>query len=527
METRFLEHLRKSLVELDKAWKQVGLSPAESAQQLDALARDVEELLNRKVSTETALFETYKQEVARLKEDVSLVWQRVGGATGAAPTEAPAADRSVLVRELSWLRAQYERLDTKRATMQAGAEEAMLKCHTVWSELGVRVEPGFEDVGFNLVGRKEAFELKLGALTAERERRVQEVRSAAARASALMHELDVSPSEREFDSAIASCREERLGLSQETLDAIELRRRELDATKQERTEVLTALGKRIQPLWDRLNVPPAERNAFFEKNKGYGERVVLACQAELDRLLALKRESMVAFIGSARADVLAALDETRAAPAKRRALSDVLEEPVNADDLDACEGLLARLEAELDALNAELQDLRPIIAHAKRYFELVKERVEYDLLCRDSARLLDRKRGAASMREEELMRKRVQEGLPKIVAALEAVVPQYEAKHLRAAARLALPDLSAHFADRPDQPLLEVVHSAEAKYAAVVSQRKAERDSKKKGDEGKPVAGAGAGAPPGAAAGKRPPAGAAPPAAQQPRVPLSVAMANN
>ena len=502
LESRLVTSFRTSLTALEQAWKQVGLSPAEQKEQLEALLSDFDAVLKRKVQTETALFEEYQTEVARLKEDIGIVAKRVG-AVGPAPVEAPLADRVSLVRELTWLRGQYERLDAQRLAMQTGAEESMLRCHAVWGEMGLKPEPGFEEVGFNLVGRKEAFEAKLQGLSSERAKRAQEVRAASRAAAALLEELEVDVSQREFDRAIASQDERALGLSKEVLDAIALRTMELQKIKDERTATLQALGVRIQPLWERLGVSPAERQAFFDRNTGLGDRVVAACQGELERLLTLKRERMADFITAARTQILAALDECRASTSDRARLASLVGEPVNAEDLDASEALLGRHEAELARLNAVLEDLRPIVRSAARYVVLCRERTEYESLVQDSSRLLDRKRGAASLREEEMMRKRVTTELPKLVSTLEASVGEFERKH--GGGRLCLPDVVGE-----DVPLVEYVKKTEKEHADRVAREKEQRARDKASSS--TVAGA--------VAGKKPVAAAT---AAGPRVPLGVA----
>jgi len=58
-----------------------------------------------------------------------------------------------------------------------------------------------------------------------------------------------------------------------------------------------------------------------------------------------------------------------------------------------------------------------------KYLALCEQRSEYEALVQDSSRLLNRRRGGFSLREEELLRARVTKELPKTVAYLQGTVP--------------------------------------------------------------------------------------------------------
>jgi len=490
-------------VQLEAAWRQVGLSLAEQKTQLELLYQDFEAIAKRKIETEAALCNAYVDEVAKLKvclsswacctsfslthtriyhqkrlttepmpkktvqEDIKIVAKRLD-----LPGDysVPAAETTFLLRELTWLRGTYQRLDDQRSKMEFAAEEKMQALHAVWTEMGQKFEPGFTEVGFKLGGRREAFEMRLSKALEERAHRVKEVRAAASSMANLLEELEFDM-DTEFDQAVASRDERLIGISNDVVKALEQRTSELIRLKEQRVSLLKQLGAQIQPLWERLGVFPAERQVFFERNSGLGKRVVDACEKELARLTELKRSRMADFIEASRAQIRAALDETRASTLERARLAPLLAEPVP-EIIQDSEMLLTRHEGEMARLEQILEVLRPIIRACSKYLALCEDRNEYEELVQDSSRLLNRKRGGPSLREEEQLRIRVAKDIPKTVAFIQQAVPEYQ-KQVLGGAPLILADLFGE-----DAPVLSVIARHEQEHDDKLAREKEQKKGK-------------------------------------------------
>jgi hypothetical protein len=476
-ETRLLSKFRSTLSTLEVAWKQVGLSPREQTEEVEVLIKELEVIFQRKIETESALAQEYEKEVLKLKEDITIVAQRLElGQVQPPVTEVPLSERQPLVKELTWLRGQWEKLDAQRLSLETAAEKKLLELHTIWGELGMKPEPGYEEVGFILNQKRyEMFESKLKLVMVERAKRVEEIRNKAHLTLELMELLQVDISLHEFDRAIASCDERIIGLSNEVLRSIELRYKELEVEKNKNLQLLQNLGRKIQPLWDLLGVLPHERQAFFDKNSGCSQQVVQACEEEVTRLMKIKRDRFGDFISAIRVKILEALDERRASASERARLAPLLSQTISPDDLEANEELLQKHEIELQRLLEIVEEIRPIVTTSRKYLDLCLERTNYEKLMADSSRLLNRKPGAMlHLQQEEILRKHVTQDLPKIVIALKKLIVEFEKKY-QFGQKLILNDVFGE-----DTPVLDVIQRNEQEHDENIAREK-ESKLKEKG----------------------------------------------
>ena len=74
----------------------------------------------------------------------------------------------------------------------------------------------------------------------------------------------------------------------------------------------------LEALWKRLGVSEAEMDEFVEAHRGSTELTIQAYEAELDRMLELKRERMSTFIENARAEIIKLWDDLMVGEEERR-----------------------------------------------------------------------------------------------------------------------------------------------------------------------------------------------------------------
>ncbi len=78
---------------------------------------------------------------------------------------------------------------------------------------------------------------------------------------------------------------------------------ELEDIKRRRETHIQAMYDQLEILWKRLSIDEQDIEDFVEANCGSAEANVLAYEAELERMMELKRERMSVFIENARAEI--------------------------------------------------------------------------------------------------------------------------------------------------------------------------------------------------------------------------------
>ena len=86
-------------------------------------------------------------------------------------------------------------------------------------------------------------------------------------------------------------------------------RRSLEDLQRRREAHIQAMYDQLEGLWRRLGVPDEAMDGFVDAHRGCTEETVREYEAELERMLELKRERMSAFVENARSEIAKLWDE--------------------------------------------------------------------------------------------------------------------------------------------------------------------------------------------------------------------------
>jgi protein regulator of cytokinesis 1 len=175
------------------------------------------------------------------------------------------------------------------------------------------------------------------------------------------------------------------------------------------------MGAQIAMLWEQLRIPPEEQRAFTESVKGLGMDTIAKGEAELKRLKSLKSGMLGKLIAEARETIEELWEETNATEMHRNSFQSYYVQ--NEDDFD--DTLLDEHEEYIKLLQDRLEKMKPINRIIERREDILRERMEYEELQKDSERL--KQRGAAmakQLMEEEKMARRIKRDLPKLTKLL-------------------------------------------------------------------------------------------------------------
>jgi protein regulator of cytokinesis 1 len=213
------------------------------------------------------------------------------------------------------------------------------------------------------------------------------------------------------------------GISSKALEALTSRASELSNEKRRRKSQLQEMGAQIAMLWEQLRIPKEEQRAFTESVKGLGMDTIAKGQAELKRLKSLKGGMLGKLIAEAREMIEGLWEETNATEAHRNSFQPFYVQ--NEDEFD--DSLFDQHEDYIKVLQDRLEKMKPINRIIERREDILRERMEYEELQKDSERL--KQRGAAmakQLMEEEKMARRIRRDLPKLTNLLTEKLSEWK-----------------------------------------------------------------------------------------------------
>jgi protein regulator of cytokinesis 1 len=198
----------------------------------------------------------------------------------------------------------------------------------------------------------------------------------------------------------------------------------LEDLQRRREAHIQAMYDQLEGLWRRLGVPEASMDGFVDAHRGSTEETVREYEAELERMLELKRERMSAFVENARGEIAKLWDELLIGDEERSDFTPYFDGALpfhSVEPLRIClpdehtEELLLIHEEEIRRLKEERRTKAHLLPSIRKYFDICGEEKELANSASDQSRLLGRgPRDPGRLLREEKMRKRVQKEKPRV-----------------------------------------------------------------------------------------------------------------
>ncbi|KAI9465802.1 microtubule associated protein-domain-containing protein [Lactarius psammicola] len=196
----------------------------------------------------------------------------------------------------------------------------------------------------------------------------------------------------------------------------------LEDLQRRREAHIQAMYDQLEGLWRRLGVPDAAMDGFVDAHRGSTEETVREYEAELERMLELKRERMSAFVENARGEIAKLWEELLIGDEERADFTPYFDD-------EHTEELLLIHEEEIRRLKEERRTKAHLLPSIRKYFDICGEEKELANSASDQSRLLGRgPRDPGRLLREEKMRKRVQKEKPRLEKDLLASIPAWEAE---------------------------------------------------------------------------------------------------
>ncbi|TDH09614.1 hypothetical protein EPR50_G00087850 [Perca flavescens] len=264
----------------------------------------------------------------------------------------------------------------------------------------------------------ETYRAYLDDLTKEKERRHDHFVSVKKEIIVYMDDLERHP-ETSFEMDVMCEDEEEFCLSNDNIDALKLLLSQLQECKAENELCCSAFRTKIQELWERLQIPQDEREAFSEHMVKSKKRNMEALQDEVQRLEVLKMQSMSRVVGAIRAEIALFWERCFYSQEQQQAF-------VPYHDEDFTEELLNLHEAEVKTLKKCYEDHRVLFEGVTKWQENWTLYLELDKKANDPSRFNNR---GGNLLKEEKQRADLQKSLPKLEKSLKAQIDVWEQEH--------------------------------------------------------------------------------------------------
>ena len=425
--------------ELEDVWDEVGYTPEERASQLSDLLTAFRNLCEDKVAEERGVAEQFQQTISEHLDEI----QRTSKAL---KKEVDLHSLEENYRGLS-LTDALATLEVSLESLRADANDALADICDCRDELvdahaalGKDIEEEWLDVSSDLtLERRDQFHRKVEAIHAVVETRRLETVQLLKECQHLMQDLHIDPDENPFDQKISGSlihgentvitiasnieTDTCTGISEKVLHDVTKRIEELNIERRRRKDLLGKMGNEIGTLWEKLHVSEEEQRAFAESVKGLGMDTIAKGEEELKRLHILKARMIGKLIIGAREEIRGLWYEIGVSEEHQSTFEsiNVTDETLYTDDL------LSEHEEYVEALNARLEQMRPILRLIEKREEIIEERMKYEKLQKDPERLQQRGPSLTKqLMKEEKMARRIKKDLPKYTDLLVKKLKEWQ-----------------------------------------------------------------------------------------------------
>ena len=441
--TESLNNLASSTAQqLEQIWDEVGYTQQERASQLSDLLEKFRNECEKKISEEQGVAETFRQTIRDNKEEI----KNISNALKHKLDPSLLRDNNgeiTLNDELANLDFTLDglRVDAEVARKHLReCQEYLIESHNA---LGRKLEDCWSEIETDLTAiKRNEFHEKVEEMKQEVTTRTAAVIQLLRDCQHLLNDIGIngqtnegSSLDRRISGSLVRSKDSSFimaskfetetctGISANALKALTSRASELSSEKRRRKDLLQEMGEQIAMLWEQLRIPQEDQQAFTDSVKGLGMDTIEKGKEELKRLKNLKGQMLGKLINEARENIQELWKETNGTHEQRKSF-----EPFTVRDEDMYDDeLLDQHEEYIKILSHRLEKMRPINKLIERREDILRERMEYEELQKDSDRL--KQRGAAmakQLMEEERMARRIKKDLPKLTKVLHEKLKEWK-----------------------------------------------------------------------------------------------------
>ncbi|XP_074090155.1 protein regulator of cytokinesis 1 isoform X2 [Macrotis lagotis] len=400
--------LQKALNHLREIWELIGIPEDQRLQRTEVVKKHIKGLLDMMIAEEESL----KQ---RLLKSISFCRKELDTLCGELSLEAFEEKEESTILQLEkdlrtrvevMLKKKKERMQELKLLQERDQDFCEILCMTPYS-IDATCVPSLEQL--------DQFRQHLKALAETKASRREEFISTKRQIILCMEELDHTP-DTSFERDVVCEEEDAFCLSLENIAALQTLLRQLETRKAQNEGLCEGLRSRIRELWDRLQIPPEEREALAMFMTGSKTNIRKALQSEVDRLEELKMQNVKKVVEAIRVELALYWEKCFYSQEQRKAFAPYFDE-------DYTETLLQLHDVELVRLKHYYEVHKELFEGVQKWEESWKLFLEFERKASDPSRFTNR---GGNLLKEEKQRAKLQKTLPKLEEELKARIELWE-----------------------------------------------------------------------------------------------------
>ncbi|KAM4039579.1 protein regulator of cytokinesis 1 isoform 2-T2 [Anomaloglossus baeobatrachus] len=400
--------LNSALSRLRDIWEEIGIPEDQRLQRTDAVKRHVNVLLARMIEEEESLKDRLLKSIDDCRKELNDLCEELH-----LPPFEEEDDITILQMEKDlrtrvevMLKQKKERMQELKQLKQRDQTMCDILCTPPFYIDGHRV-PSLDEL--------DQFRRHLAALSAEKDLREAEFVKTKKQIIVCMEELDHLP-DTSFERDVVCEEEEAFCLSKENITALHQLLFQLEERIRQNKFLCEELRAKIAELWERLQIPEEEREAFSIHMTGSKGKTIKALQDEVDRLQELKLQNIKNVIEVIRTELRSFWDKCFYSNEQRQAFAPFYDE-------DYSEDLLCLHDAEIEHIKQYYETHKEMFEGVQKWEENWRLFLEMDKKATDPNRFTNR---GGNLLKEEKQRAKLQKMLPKLEEELKVRITAWE-----------------------------------------------------------------------------------------------------
>ncbi|XP_072838272.2 protein regulator of cytokinesis 1 isoform X1 [Pogona vitticeps] len=403
--------LNRALSHLREIWEEIGIPEDQRLQRTEVVKKHVKGLLEMMIAEEENLKERLLQSIALCRKELAVLCRELQLPPFQEDEESTILqlEKDLRTRVEVMLKQKRERKQELKGLQERDQDLCDLLCEAPYA---------IDSEAVPSLAQLDAFRRHLAARTAEKERRRMQFLDTKQQIVHCMEELERSP-DTSFERDVVCEDEEAFCLSTENIAALKSLLQQLEDERVRKEASCEELRSRILTLWDRLQVPAEEREAFAPNMVGSTARTMKSLQSEVDRLEELKLQNLRNVIEAVRAELADFWDKCFYGEEQKRSFS-----PYYQDDFN--ENLLREHDDEAERIKQYYEQHRELFEAIHKWEENWHLFQELERKATDPSRFANR---GGNLLKEEKLRVKLQKTLPKLEEELKGRVELWEQEH--------------------------------------------------------------------------------------------------
>uniref|UniRef100_A0A3Q1EQ28 Protein regulator of cytokinesis 1b n=1 Tax=Acanthochromis polyacanthus TaxID=80966 RepID=A0A3Q1EQ28_9TELE len=405
--------LNKALCHLKDIWEEIGIPEDQRLQRTNVVKNHIKNLLDMMIKEEESLKKKLISSIQTCKTDMEKLCLELQ-----LPVFEEEEGISMLQQEKN-IRTQVEAL-LKEKTQRMQQLKLLLEQDQDLVDIMCSIPYGIAPDSVPSMEQLENFRQHIANQNAEKAKRHAEFMDVKKQIILHMQELDHIP-ETSFEKDVVCDDEDAFCLSRDNIMSLKLLLCQLEERKAQMEASCESHREKIQQLWDRLQVPQEEREAFNEHMVTSRKRNLEALQAEVQRLEELKLLNIRNVTEAIRSEIAVFWEKCFFSIDQRQDFAPYFSE-------DFTEELLSLHDAEILRLKQHYEDHKELFDGVHRWEESWRLFLELEKKATDPTRFTNR---GGNLLKEEKQRSELHKSLPKLEKKLKAQIDTWESEQSR------------------------------------------------------------------------------------------------